>query len=470
MDDKKLRTVIWSIVIIIIVISIGIMAFLMISLPNRTGGEGVRIAVLDSGINQDIRFGSYKVSRELDGSVILNKSFVTTEYGYSSNASIVDDTDGYHGTRVAMQIASRSFGEAPQADLIIARCADAQGTATYPALIAAIEWAAYVADADIINISIGGPTITNNTIVELINKIALEEGILTVVSSGNSGDADGYSLSAIEAPADALQAIAVGASDFEGIAFYSSPGPLKDHSIKPDLVDSGNTLSALGTSFAAPKVTGKAASLMSWCIEQGYKTSPGLLKAALMKSASFDFSVPEYYFGAGIADIELAKEIITSAPKVNNWPMVIYVSPTELPIFQGDFWSFPLTIITPIEQVFNFTSDKSESSSIIVIQDEITINQSGLVNCLLNVTDEYPVGDLVESLYIQGSIGGAFSVDIDVEIASPDLRLGFDTYHSLWDMDHLFGQFRELRLELALANVALTELSHKDNFTQLDNN
>ncbi|MBN1327906.1 MAG: S8 family serine peptidase [Candidatus Heimdallarchaeota archaeon] len=472
--DNKLRTTIWSVVISILVLTAGIFIFLQVWIPNREGGEGIKVAVLDSGINMDAKIAGYKVSRELGDSIILEKSFVTTEYGYDSNSTVLDDTDYYHGTLVAMQIASKSFGYAPQANLIIAKCADADGTATYPAIYAAIHWAAYEADADIINLSIGGPIIANNSLVDLINQIALEKGVLTVISAGNNGDSTGYSLSSIEGPGDALQAITVGATLYDGIAGYSSVGPLKDHSIKPDLLESGFTLIAYGTSFSAPKVTGQAAVLSSWCIAQGFKTSPGLLKAALMSSASIEQAYPVYYSGAGIANIELAKTIISNADLVDGWPMVTYVSPSKLPfsmptVFQGDIWHFPLTIITPVEQEFSFTSDLLPAESIISIPSLATINQSGLVDCKFVIPESFPLdNNHQEVLSIQGSLGGALAVTIGVEITSPKVSLGFDVYHTTWDMDHLIGQFRDLRLELAKADIALIELTHPDNFTNLN--
>ncbi len=473
-SSNKIRITIWSVVISILVLTAGIFIFLQVWIPQREGGEGVKVAVLDSGIDTSIRIAGYSVSRELKDSIILEKSFVTTEYGYDTNSSVLDDTTYHHGTLVALQIASRSFGYAPQAKLIIAKCADAEGTASYPALYAAIYWAAYVADADIINLSIGGPILTNNSLVELINQIAFEKDVLTVVSAGNDGDPSGYSLSTIEGPADALQAIAVGATQYDGVAGYSSIGPLKDHRVKPDLLESGFTLIAYGTSFSAPKVTGQAATLLSWCRAEGYKTSPGLIKAALMSSASLELSYPVYYTGAGIPDIDLAKTIISNAEVVNGWPMVTYVSPTKLPfsmptIFQGDIWHFPLTIITPCEQEFNITSDLLPAESIVSIQQYTTINQSGIVDCTFNVPESFPIdNNHQEVLSIQGSLGGDLAVTINVEIAHPKVSLGFDVYHSVWDMDHLIGQFRDLRIALAQADIALIELNHPDNFTQLD--
>ncbi len=473
MSNKGLRTMIWTIVIIFIVISIGIMTFVIVWIEPREGGAGVNVAILDSGIDLNTRLYGYSTTRELKDRVIIEKSFVTTEYGYEENETSLDLTEYLHGTLIALQIAGKSFGIAPQANLIIGKCASYDGTATYPAIYAAFLWAVNEAEADIVNISLGGPILDNDTIVEAINDAAKTKGVLTVISAGNSGDGEGYATSSIEGPGDALQAITVGATTIDGIASYSSIGPLKDHSIKPDLLDSGFTLIALGTSFSAPKVAAKAAVLMSWCISQGYDTTPGLLKAALMKSASMSQSYPVYYSGAGVPDVEIAKSIILLSQKSGNLPLVSYVIPSTLPIsitkaFRGDVWSFPLTIITSLEQTFTFTSSLPSTQSIVKINSPIIINQTGLVDCKFIIDDNQTLGTHVEKIFIVSNLGQSLEVDISIEIEDPIARLGFDTYHSLWDMDHLLGQFSEMRDQLALESIALIELTSPNNFSQLN--
>jgi len=473
MSNNSLRRMIWAIVIVFIILSVGVIAFVIIWKPTGQGGAGVNVAILDSGVDLNTRLYGYRTSRELKDRVILEKSFVTTEYGYEENETSFDLTEYKHGTLIALQIAGQSFGIAPECNLIIGKCASYDGTATYPAIYAAFLWAVNEADADIVNISLGGPILANDTIVEAINDAAKTKGVLTVISAGNSGDGDGYATSSIEGPGDALQAITVGATTSDGIASYSSIGPLKDHSIKPDLLDSGFTLIALGTSFSAPKIAAKAAVLMSWCNSQGFETTPGLLKAALMKSASLEQSYPVYFSGAGVPDVEIAKSIILAAQKSGDLPLVSYVLPSSLPIsitkaFQGDVWSFPLTIITSIEQTFTFTSSLLANQSIFRIDSPVVINQTGLVDCKFVIADNQTLGTHVEKIYITSNLGESLEVDISVEIEAPIARLGFDAYHSLWDIDHLLGQFSEMRDHLALESIALIELTTPSNFSQLN--
>ncbi|HUU79277.1 MAG TPA: S8 family serine peptidase [candidate division Zixibacteria bacterium] len=471
MADKQFRSILWTVVIIFLILSAGGILFLVFYLPPGVGGSGIKIAILDSGINLDAKIIGYRVSRELEDKVILTKNFATTEYGFDENFTIVDDTEGYHGTVIALQIAGRSVGIAPESELIIGRCVDQDGVASYEALLAAFKWAVEN-DADIINISLGGEMIYNDTVIKEINKATKVQGVLTVIAAGNSGDETGYSFTTINGPADSLQAIAVGAIDAFGISYYSSLGPLKDHSIKPDLVDSGFSINALGTSFSAPKVAAKAAVLMSWCVEQGYKTTPGLLKAALMRSATPNVYL-EHYAGAGVSNVDRAKTIIQDAQLVNGYPLVSYVSPKNLPfeitrIFRGDLWSFPLTIVSAIEQEYTISTSLELDDSILEIPDSVTINQTGLVDCKFNVSDSFTIGDHFEVITIESEYGEVLKVNVSVAIRDPILRLGFDVYHSKWNIDHLLGQFSEMRNYLASKDISVMELTHVENFSSLD--
>jgi hypothetical protein len=473
MAETKLKTILWVVFILFILLAAGATIFIIYWVPPGTGGEGIKIAVLDSGIALDVNLGgTVKVERELRDTVIAQKSFVTTEYGYDTNLTTYDNTPTLHGTRVAVTIAGRTQGIASASKLIIARCTDTSGTATYAGFIAAFQWAVYVAKADIVNVSLGGGLIHNDSAVTEINKAALEMGVLTVISAGNSGDANGYETTSIESPANALQGIAVGALTLDDkVAAYSSMGPLKDHSIKPDLVDNGFSLGAVGTSYSAPKVTGKAAVLMSWCRAKGYLTNPGLIKAALMKSArKIPYSPID--IGAGIPDVSAAKTVVDEATRTNGIPAVSYILPTNLPImtstlFQGDIWHFPLTIISSLEQEFTVSSTVAEADSIVDIRDELVVNQTTLVNCSLVVPAIFPEGLHEETIILDGLYSNQLTVDIACTINEPTIRLGFDVYHSKWFSDHLFGQFNEFRAYFNSINISLVELTHPANFSSL---
>ena len=177
MAEGQFKTTLMTIIIIFLVLATGAVIFVIVYNPPVTGGAGVRIAILDSGLDMDAKLANYKVSKELqDATILMQKSFVTTEYGYAQNKSYVDDTTYRHGSTVALTIAGRSVGFAPQASLIIGRCADTDGSATYSSIIAAFNWAVDEGEADIINISLGGEIIFNDTLIDQINQAESDLG------------------------------------------------------------------------------------------------------------------------------------------------------------------------------------------------------------------------------------------------------------------------------------------------------
>ncbi|TFF85041.1 hypothetical protein EU523_00585 [Candidatus Heimdallarchaeota archaeon] len=473
MGEKNYKSTLWAIFIIFLILSTTGIIFIGVWTPMGEGGEGITIAVLDSGINLDIDISGIKVSRELKDKIVASESFITTEHGYTQNATIKDNTEVFHGTRVALEIGGRSLGEAPEAKLVIARCANDSGVATPAAIIAAFQWAITEGEADIVNLSIGGNFLYNNSIVDLINQATFTHGVLTVISAGNRGDTERLALSTIESPGDALQAITVGAIENQQIASYSSLGPLKDHRIKPDLVASGYAFGAQGTSFAAPRIAGRAAILMSWCLDEGYVVTPGLLKAAMMKTASNENDIPVHYGGAGITSMNAAQKLISSARKIDNIPLVTHVSPSSLPfglnkMFQEDIWNFPLTVISSIEQELTISTITSRPS-ILSFPFTITVNQSSIVPCNFIIPEDFSTGTHQEQIELENIFGDYLIINVSLTIEEPQLKVAIDTYHSLWDMDNLLGQFNELRIQLADLDVSCVELTHPSNFSTINN-
>lgn len=148
--------------------------------------------------------------------------------------------------------------------------------------IAAAEWADSLG-ADIITTSVGytefytWQSMDGNTArITIAADLAVEKGIIVVVSAGN----DGYNSqhNTLSAPADGDKVITVGALNPAGLrAGYSSVGPTADGRIKPDLmamgsnnytarplpVGTGYSSSASGTSLACPMVAAVCGLMLS---------------------------------------------------------------------------------------------------------------------------------------------------------------------------------------------------------------
>jgi len=158
---------------------------------SKTKGAGAVVAVLDTGISM------YHPDR---GNIITSESFVTGEE--------VDDLDG-HGTHTSGTVAALDngigvVGVAPEADLLIGKVLDNEGTGQTSWLISGIEWAVDN-DADVISMSLGGTDYSAS--LETACNNAYTEGVLLVAAAGNDGN------STLNYPAAYSSVISVAAVD-----------------------------------------------------------------------------------------------------------------------------------------------------------------------------------------------------------------------------------------------------------------
>jgi len=278
-------------------------------------GDGVKVAVVDSGVNSS--------HPDLAGKIVAERDF-------SGSGS---PTDGIgHGTFVASEILGTGAasdgtyaGVAPDATLINARVLDGSGDGSDSSILAGVEWAAEQG-ADVINMSIGwtdGYDDGTSFPSQAINRIARQYDCVIVVSAGNDGAAQ-----TINAPATADEAIAVGATDSTGKpTVFSSYGPRRgDGAVKPEVLApglaitaasafTGGYMSADGTSMAAPLVSG-AAALLRGADPSADRTQ---IRAKLMASAQ-PVATNVFRQGAGLVDIPAAiAQTVTTTPTQLNF-------------------------------------------------------------------------------------------------------------------------------------------------------
>ena len=211
-------------------------------------GAGVRVAVLDTGIDYN--------HPELAGNFQGGHDFVFDD------DDPFDDNSISHGTHVAGIIAAEGngtgvIGVAPEADLYAVKVMDGGGFGLASWIIAGIEWAVDN-NMDIINLSLQGP---DSPSLQLACDAAYDAGVLLVGAGGNSGTAVAF-------PAAYESVVAVTATDsLDDRAAFSPSGP--EVELAAPGVDILSTVAGggydvlSGTSQAAPHAAGTAALLFA---------------------------------------------------------------------------------------------------------------------------------------------------------------------------------------------------------------
>jgi minor extracellular serine protease Vpr len=282
-------------------------------------GQGITIAVLDTGINY----------RHPDlGGCLGAQCKVIGGYNFVEGEDFSDpmDFEG-HGTHVAGIVAANGTlkGVAPDAKLYAFKVLDNAGNGLDSAIIAGLERATDpdgnpLTDdqVDVINMSLGGWGEVDSPLSEAVNA-AMDAGIVVVVAAGNEGS----SYSTIGSPGNVERAITVGATDnADVIAPFSSRGPVTGRAyVKPELLAPGVDINSTslgngyavqsGTSMAAPHVAGAVALLKQLHPE----LTPQDIKSLLIAN-SVDIGEDLFTQGAGRMDIAAAARanLIISPP------------------------------------------------------------------------------------------------------------------------------------------------------------
>jgi subtilisin family serine protease len=308
--------------------------------PGRaTAGQGVKIAVIDDGVDQKHPFFSPAGYTMPEGfpkgqtayttaKVIVARSFPPPDANWRYAARPFDPQESSHATHVA-GIAAGNFGTrvpsggrvsgvAPRAyignykALTVPTASGLGLNGNAPELVAAIE-AAVNDGMDVLNLSLGEPEVDpDRDVVARALDAAAAAGVVPVVAAGNSFDELGAG--SVGSPGSSARAITVAASEGgpEGsVASFSSAGPTPiSLRLKPDVTAPGSdVLSSVpdgwerfsGTSMATPHVSGLAALLLQRHRDWG----PDEIKSAIVATAhplgSGATSAPTR-IGAGLVD------------------------------------------------------------------------------------------------------------------------------------------------------------------------
>ncbi|MEX0673163.1 MAG: S8 family serine peptidase [Gaiellaceae bacterium] len=304
-------------------------------------GEGLKIAILDDGLDQRHPFfdpagyaypaGFPKGNTAFTTpKVIVARAFAPASPRWRNASLPFDPRLSGHATHVAGIAAGNAnttavgrgatvSGIAPRAYLgnykvLTIPTASGLGlNGNSPEIVAGIE--AAVADRmDVINLSLGEPEVepTRDLVTRAVDG-AVDAGVVVSIAAGNDGDS--FGAGSVSSPGSAAKAITAAAlATRTEVAGFSSTGPTPlSLRLKPDLAAPGvEILSSVpardglwarfsGTSMAAPHVAGLAALLL----EQHPSWTPLQVKSALVQTAA-PISAQPTRAGAGVADVARA--------------------------------------------------------------------------------------------------------------------------------------------------------------------
>jgi serine protease AprX len=206
---------------------------------NYLQGQGVVVAVVDSGIAQSRDFG--------------NRKFKDVNF----NREYHDGNDKYgHGTFVAGMLAGNGYqskgayvGVAPSANVLNVRVSNDQGMSTEADVVAALQWILLNKDVygiRVVNMSLNSSMAQSyhTSPISIASEILWFGGIVVVVSAGNNSSADLFP------PANDPYVITVGATDDRGtvdknddiMATFSAYGIDEAGNVKPELVAPGTEI------------------------------------------------------------------------------------------------------------------------------------------------------------------------------------------------------------------------------------
>jgi subtilisin family serine protease len=347
----------------------------------ENGGQGIKIGIIDEGIDQTHQLfdprgytmpAGYPKGQAAytTAKVIVARAFPPPRPVWRHASKPFDPEFSSHGTHVAGIAAgnantpaegSRISGVAPRAylgnykALTIPTDADVGLDGNSPQLVAAIE--AAVADGmDVINLSLGEPEIepTRDIVAEALGAAA-RAGVVPVVAAGN--DFDDFGRGSVSSPGSAPEAITVGAVSTSRtgapnvVASFSSSGPTPlSLQLKPEVsapgvaivsASPGRSFAALsGTSMAAPHVAGAAALL-----RQRHPTwTPAQVKSALASTGNRAFadearSVEAHTTrqGGGVVDLARAdRPLVFTTPTTLSFGLVPATATQTLPVELSD--------------------------------------------------------------------------------------------------------------------------------------
>ncbi len=414
-------------------------------------GEGIVVAVLDTGVNAD--------HEDLDGRMWTHIDYPNHGYNFVDNNFNTNDVQS-HGTHCAGTIAGNGTagtvtGVAPGATIMALKVLGDDGSGTEAGVWAAIEFAVEHG-AQVMSLSLGWQHSWNpdRAAWRIAMESALNAGVIASVAAGNEGGWGGASPPAnVRTPGDCpapwshpdqtanggnSAVVTIGSTtSTDAISDFSSKGPVTWQNIAPfndydynpgtglivpDVVAPGSDILSLsnsnnsgyttksGTSMAAPAVAG----LMALMINKNPNLTPQQISQILEESAIPLSDSKSNTFGSGRID---ALAAITETP----FNGITYISHdindtdgnSDGNLNPGETVQLSLTLENPSEE------DVSDVSIVLsTVSEHVTITQAEAV---LGDFESGEVRDFTDifSFETSDTLPGDYQVDFTLEASSP---------------------------------------------------
>ncbi len=418
-------------------------------------GEGVKVAIIDSGINYSHEdFSEYGIQASSKYFTYDGSSWVHNTY--SSSHSNLNDTLG-HGTNVAASAAALvngkgGFGIAPNVDLYIYKVTNSNNGYEFGAIQTALDecyknhvdvinmsFQAYVNDVSYGTASQSGSGSTVKTIMTYWLNRCYNAGITLVAAAGNFNTTE-KSYPASNGHVISVGALAEGSDDTK--AGYSNLSDID--LVAPGTVyvaDKGTSTSYKktgGTSFAAPIVTGAIA-----LYKQKYPTAtPDEIEKALYDSCDKIEGEPSWS-GHGRLNIEafLNEETVD--------PTSISLSENSLNFDLADLEHLTAQLsatVLPVEADTKAVTWSSSKSSVATVSSSGLVTAKGYGEATITATTKK--GGLVASCTVNVTNSNAPVTGITIENDALHLIVGQEPYQLEWEVEPSYAREKGVIFEL----------------------
>ena len=214
-------------------------------------GQGITVAVVDSGIADHLDLNGPKTNRILTVSNQTNDASASDGYGHGSHVAGIIAGNGNASNGVYQ-------GLSPGANLINVKVSDNEGFGTVSDLVEGLQWIyenRETYNIRVVNISVNSsvPEPYHTSALDAAVEILWFNGIVVVVSAGNNGTGSGPVT--LLPPANDPFVITVGSVDDQGspekeddeVSSFLAYGLTEDYFAKPDLVAPGRNVISLSS-------------------------------------------------------------------------------------------------------------------------------------------------------------------------------------------------------------------------------